>query len=223
MVTQAGKDCLRALCTWEPDAAWQRPKQGYSGGNSWFRYSSGEETKDPIRQSVLALRDQFIHILQDVPDPEEQENLIALFYSRVRCQWLLLNTQSGYQIAEGKIDRDIYYHSGLLSDLLKQLEWFIDPADVSQMTNFLTRPTRSARTTVDRERTVMPVNLSRVHLEREADAARTERAILETELGFSDASAVLEHIQDMKKRLAAMEDIQFMLGSLENTVSFVNV
>ena len=212
MVTQTAQQCIQALRVWNPDRNWQRSENNLSSGD----------------RAVLALRDQFIGILKDVTDYEEQQNAIGVFYALIRCHWILLNTQSGYQIARGKIDPDIYHQSGLLSALLGQLEPFLNPSDVSDMTEFLTQPIHQTEKVKSSERVnadpvhFADVNRDLVYLKREADNARVERAILETELGFSDASAVLDHIQDMKSRLAALADIQMMLGSLEGTVSLVN-
>lgn len=228
MIIQAGKECVLALRNWEPDPAWQGTGR-YEGSQE----SLGEKAaNNPIRQSVLALRDHFVTVLEDVPDPDEQEKLIAVFYAFIRSQWILLNTQSGYRLADGKIDRDIYYRCGLLSAFLQQLEWFLDPMDVSRMTEFLNQPTRTAQILSGEALTAQPLSENSdiqdlirdlVRLKQEAEMARTERAILEAELGFSDASAVLDYVHGMRDRLNALEDLQFMLGNLEDTVSLVNI
>ena len=220
MVTEVGKECIAALRLWKPDPAWQRSENNQNSreGNSRSK-------------SVLALRDQFVEVLGDVTDAAEQENAIAICYALVRCHWLLLNTQSGYQISEGKINRDIYLQSGLLSSLLGQLEPFLDPADVSQMTRYLTQPVQTIHEQQGQDNEpagssfveLPDLSLDLAHLKREVYAAENERAILQAELGFSDADSVVRHVQELQSRLTSLADLQEMLGNLEDTVSLVNL
>ena len=230
MVTRAAKSCAEALRSWQPGVVSENP--GYSNGDDAGRTAVIGAEKDLTGQSVLALRDQFVAILDDVPDPDEQKNLIALFYTQVRCQWTLRNIQSGYQIASGIINQSLYRQSGLLTELLAQLEPFVGPDEVARITRAVggqtdqtdqaeeALPLRSAPTADSR---LPDLSLDLANLTKEVDAAQAEREILTAEFGFSDAGSVVAHNREMQNRLAALEDLQFMLGNLEDTVSLVNM
>jgi hypothetical protein len=224
MVTYAAKNCAEALRAWRPGVISESP--GYSDGDDASRAVVVGAERDLTGQSVLALRDQFVAVLEDVPDPDEQRNLIAIFYTQVRCQWTLRNIQSGYQISSGIINQSLYRQSGLLTELLAQLEPFVGYAEVARITRSVGGQTEDPlpEESVPTAGSGLPdLSLDLANLKKEVDAAQSEREILASEFGFSDANSVVAHNREMQSRLAALEDLQFMLGNLEDTVSLVNM
>lgn len=222
MVTYAANNCAEALRSWRPGVV------SDARGEDTGRAAVVGADKDLTGQSVLALRDQFITILKDVSDLDEQKNLITIFYTQVRCQWTLRNIQSGYQIANGIINQSLYRQSGLLTELLGKLEPFLDTTDVARITRSIGGQTEepeppAAESSLTEVFGLPDLSLDLANLQKGTDAARAEREILEAEFGFSDANAIVEHSREMEKRLAALEDLQVMLGSLEETVSLVNL
>ncbi|MBC8102934.1 MAG: hypothetical protein H7Z41_10135 [Cytophagales bacterium] len=231
MVKDAERTCAADLQSWEPEAAWRQAASASGAGDAGLVAGPDWETRS---RAVSALRDHFLGVLRDVPDPEEQETLTAVFYILVRCQWILLNVQSGYQIAEGRIDRGIYYQSGLLTALLGRLELFVAPSDVSDITRFLSQPIQRERAdwqvvstgaseTSEEDRVLPDLSLDLGRLQAEAGTAQQQKAILEAGLGFSEASQVVTYVQELQNRLAELEDIKAMLGGLETTVELMNL
>lgn len=113
------------------------------------------------RTPVARMREQFLQAIADVDDAEEQENIAALFYAQVRCEWAILNAQSGYRIAAGKTDRDLYARCGMLSSLLERLETCLTDADVTDLCRLTATPLRRMRPAVTgSENTVADAPLS---------------------------------------------------------------
>jgi hypothetical protein len=96
--------------------------------------------RDGCRAGVVTLRDEFLRVLGDITDPVEQAVAGALFYVQIKSQWILINTQIGYQIASGTIDRGIFARAGLLSAVLGAMEPSLNRADVERITIFLAHP-----------------------------------------------------------------------------------
>jgi hypothetical protein len=213
--------------------------------DAWTSATASE--REACWNSVASLRDQFLAVLADVTDPEEQKTLVALFYAQVRCQWILLNTRSGYQLAAGVIDGSNHCRSGMLSAFLGQLEACMSPANVASLSRFLAQPTRTdllpeseepspetasdieedglRRVLADEEvnelRSLVRALMSeRDSLERELAATRAGWLLLEEHLGPGDARVLARRVQELQNRVAAMDDLQSML---EQTVALVNV
>lgn len=114
--------------------------------NEWRSYrdaADSPKTQVPARL-VEGARDRFLAILGDVNDAEERENLTALFYAQTRCEWIIQNTRSAYQIAAGTLDRGGYLHCGMLSSLLSTLETCLHPSDTDALSRVLAQPVRRA-------------------------------------------------------------------------------
>ncbi len=92
------------------------------------------------RAFAVNLRDNFLRILKDVDDAEEQETIGTIFYTQVKSQWILINTQAGYQIRNGRVEGALFCRAGMLSALLGSLEPVLRQSDLTRITNFLAGP-----------------------------------------------------------------------------------
>jgi len=221
--------------------------------DTWRQYlrssggGTGAQQLSRIATAVARTRDQFLAIIDDIPDTEEREHLTALFYAMVRCQWSLLNAQSGYRIAAGNIDPSTHCHSGMLSALLDQIEKCMDSRNAEAIAEFLAQPrsyiTATLQQTADRDadfaqrqdiarltrevaelrNSIHVLQVERDILKSDAAEARAERALLKAHIGSSDAQTIVRQVQDLQERLAAVADLQSMLGTLEETVNLLNV
>ncbi|MEM1125586.1 MAG: hypothetical protein AAGI71_02965 [Bacteroidota bacterium] len=112
------------------------------------RWTSSLETWDttPVERAqalalVAQLRDQFIEAARDIEDEDELPTTAALEYIQLKSRWYRLNTQMNYQLfKQGEASPDVQYQGTLVSQLLAEIEPFIDPQDVSRITQFLTDP-----------------------------------------------------------------------------------
>ncbi len=117
---------------------------------SWREALAAWEDSSPsqradCRSFIVHLRDNFVRVLRDVDDPYEQETVAALFYTQAKAQWILINTQSGYQINNGRMDGSLFCRAGMLSALLGAMEPVLRETDLSRITNFLAEPTDNSR------------------------------------------------------------------------------
>lgn len=105
--------------------------------------NSSPAQRADCRAFVVHLRDGFVRVLRDVDDAQEQETIAAIFYMQVKAQWILINTQSGYQIQNGRMDGALFCRAAMLSGLLGALEPVLRGPDLARITNFLAEPTGS--------------------------------------------------------------------------------
>ncbi|GAB4458910.1 MAG: hypothetical protein OHK0029_20820 [Armatimonadaceae bacterium] len=83
---------------------------------------SGKAHWDSCLDFIQQYRDELIRSLREVSDAEAQQTLIHLFFVRSLFHWTTLNTQIGYQFAEGKEDVPTILKAGLLADLCERLK-----------------------------------------------------------------------------------------------------
>ncbi|MBC7809032.1 MAG: hypothetical protein H7145_23095 [Akkermansiaceae bacterium] len=112
---------------------------------SWKECLTAWEDSSPAQRAdcrafAVNLRDSFVRVLRDVDDAQEQETIASIFYTQVKCQWILINTQSGYQISQGRIEGTLFCRAGMLSALLGALEPVLRKVDLTRITNFLAEP-----------------------------------------------------------------------------------
>jgi hypothetical protein len=112
---------------------------------AWKECLSAWEDSSPAQRAdcrafAVNLRDTFVRILRDVDDPQEQETIASIFYTQVKSQWILINTQSGYQIQKGRVEGALFCRAGMLSALLGALEPVLRKSDLTRITNFLAEP-----------------------------------------------------------------------------------
>lgn len=213
--------------------------------DAWTGATASE--REACWNSIALLRDQFLAVLADVDNEEEQRTLIALFYAQVRCQWILLNTRSGYQLAAGVIDGSNHCRSGMLSAMLGQVETCIPAANVATLSRFLAQPMRTdllletdevppetvfdiaedglRRVLADEEvnelrSLVRALMAERDSLESQLVGFREGWSLLEENLGQGDARILAHRVRELQRRVAAMDDLQSML---EQTVALVNI
>ncbi len=192
---------------------------------------------DGLRRAVFALRDQFLAVLDDVGDPYEQEYLTLVFYALVRCHWIISNIQAGYRISAGKTDNALYAQSGMLSALLGQVETCLQPSDVNVLQRALSRlpsesdgeivyvspPKNEAVEQTKAQIVGLQVAVSELQQERDrlqthAQNVQNEQAILQAQFGTTDPKAIVTRVHNLQNRLAALQEIQQMVGNLEETV-----
>lgn len=90
---------------------------------------------------VKEYRDEFLDMTEDVQDPEEIRTSLILRYIEIKCHWMILNTQMQYQaVNTGEADPEIMVKGSLISNLLEELEDFLDQEEVQQLTKFLSEP-----------------------------------------------------------------------------------
>ncbi len=87
---------------------------------AWKECLSAWEDSSPAQRAdcrsfAVNLRDNFVRVLRDVDDPQEQETIASIFYTQVKAQWILINTQSGYQIQKGRVEGALFCRAGMLS------------------------------------------------------------------------------------------------------------
>ncbi|MBC8135821.1 MAG: hypothetical protein H8F28_08055 [Fibrella sp.] len=92
------------------------------------------------RVFITHIRDNFLRILRDVDDAEEIVTVASIFYTQIKSQWILFNTQSGYQIRSGRIDRSLFCRSGMLAALLGAMEPVLRKDDLARIMRFLAEP-----------------------------------------------------------------------------------
>jgi hypothetical protein len=198
---------------------------------------------DSLRGSVFALRDQFLAVLDDVNDPDEQEYLTLIFYALVRCHWIIGNIQAGYRISAGKTDNALYAQSGMLSALLGQVETSLNPHDVQGLQNALSRlpseshgeseimyaPTPKEVGVEEAKAQLVGLQFAVNELQQERDALATqaqtlqaERQMLEKQFGTSNPQSIIAHVRNLQTRFAALQEIQQMVSNLEETVHLLN-
>ncbi|MBC8142722.1 MAG: hypothetical protein H7Y38_14935 [Armatimonadetes bacterium] len=117
---------------------------------SWREALAAWEDSSPsqradCRSFIVNLRDNFVRVLRDVDDPAEQETVAALFYTQAKAQWILINTQSGYQLSSGRMDGSLFCRAGMLSALLGAMEPLLRVSDLTRITNFLAEPTEDSQ------------------------------------------------------------------------------
>lgn len=117
---------------------------------SWREALAAWEDSSPSQRAdcrafIVHLRDNFVRVLRDVDDPHEQETVAALFYTQAKAQWILINTQSGYQLRGGRMDGSLFCRAGMLSALLGAMEPILRDSDLARITNFLAEPTDDSR------------------------------------------------------------------------------
>ncbi len=90
---------------------------------------------------VKEYRDEFLNMTEDVQDPDEIRTSLILRYIEIKCHWMILNTQMQYQaVNTGGADPEIMVKGSLISNLLEELENFLDQEEIERLTKFLTEP-----------------------------------------------------------------------------------
>ncbi|GAB4462283.1 MAG: hypothetical protein OHK0029_28860 [Armatimonadaceae bacterium] len=183
--------------------------------------------RSECRADVVALRNHFLGILRDVVDPIEQQVAGVMFYIQLKSQWILLNTQVGYQIAAGRIEQEIFCRASLISALLSVLEPCLNRSDVNRITAFLSQPTgdavglpgASAQNGAAPVTETVTVGASDTHLgdaalrdtiqklQSEIETLRGERLILAQEIGRSEPQEVVALVRRLESELLHKDDV----------------
>jgi hypothetical protein len=104
----------------------------------------GEADPELNRRSleyVSGLRDSFLSLVHDVTDPTDRDSSIALFYMRLKTDWVLINTQYNYQIQDGNLDASLVCRAGMLSALIGAIEACVRPDDLARIGALIAQPT----------------------------------------------------------------------------------
>ena len=84
------------------------------------------------------MRDQrgdLIRLLETIDDPEERKHIYAATWIRLKSQWVVYNTQIGYEIAKnGEARPDTLVKAATVAIFVDAIEPFIDRAEVERVT-----------------------------------------------------------------------------------------
>jgi hypothetical protein len=93
---------------------------------------------------ISALQKDFLSILSDVNNAEDQLFCLSLFFARLKSEWTLINTRYTYQIQNNALDQALLFRAGLLSALLGKVESHLNPELASHLNDVLTDPAGTA-------------------------------------------------------------------------------
>jgi hypothetical protein len=84
-----------------------------------------------------------IKTLEEIGDPDQLRETLAILYIEIKSQWIMLNTMVNYQLfRKGEADGEAVLRASLLSNFLQAIESLLKPEDIGAITNFLAAPVR---------------------------------------------------------------------------------
>jgi hypothetical protein len=99
------------------------------------------DRKSQLLDWIRGFSNEFLEILDEIDDPEDQTKQLATQYIRLECNWKLLNTRMQYQaINNGKPDPAIAVKGSLVSTLIATLEDYLDQRIVESIDSVLSEP-----------------------------------------------------------------------------------
>jgi hypothetical protein len=116
----------------ELEIAWRECLEAYEDGTP--------EQRAACQSYAAGRRGDIATVLRDITDPAEREAAAAVCYISLKSEWILLNTQGGYQVASGKLDGSLFCRAGMISALLGALEPLLGYRDLDRITDFLSQP-----------------------------------------------------------------------------------
>jgi predicted kinase len=100
-----------------------------------------ESRREALLEWIKSHRDEFVELLEVVSDEEEIHKALLIKYVAAKSDWKLLNTHMQYKMVEtGEQDPELMAKGSLISNLLETLEEFLEPSEIDQITDFLSRP-----------------------------------------------------------------------------------
>jgi hypothetical protein len=104
-------------------------------------------TDEPGRFQALSFiherRDNAVKALEDIGDPDQLSETLAILYIKLKSEWIMLNTMTNYQLFHtGKNDGQAVLKGALISNFLQVVEDLLSAEDISTITSFLAAPIR---------------------------------------------------------------------------------
>lgn len=100
-----------------------------------------EQSREELLNWIEDFRDEFIELTEIVDDQEEVHEALVIRYIEAKCHWMNLNTHMQYKMVKtGEQDTKLMARGSLISNLLEELEQFLEPDEVKSLTNFLAQP-----------------------------------------------------------------------------------
>ena len=122
-----------ALRSTQLTAEWEESRQAIEGVSPEAQASALAE--------IIALRDEFLKVVEEIADPEEITVSVAIKYIELKSHWIMLNTLLNYQtFRRGECDPEQMLRASLASRLLQSIENLVDRKDLSTITKFLAEP-----------------------------------------------------------------------------------
>ena len=85
--------------------------------------------------------DKIQQLLDEVDDEIDLKMSLAVNYIQTKSQWIIANTFINYSYMRGvEPEARLIYRATTFSKFLKMLEQFIDPDDLKNITDFLSKP-----------------------------------------------------------------------------------
>ena len=97
---------------------------------------------------------------------------------------------------------------------------FVSPMETSARSEEVTRLSIQVR---ELQNLLRGQAVERETLEAESASLLTDQSLLEAQLGFSDAASVVSYVMELRSRLGALEELQEMMGGLEQTEILLNI
>jgi hypothetical protein len=82
-----------------------------------------------------------IKTLEEIGDPDQLRETLAILYIEIKSQWIMLNTMVNYQLfRKGEGDGEAILKASLLASFLQTIESLLKPEDIGAITAFLSAP-----------------------------------------------------------------------------------
>ncbi len=100
---------------------------------------------DRVKKWSLALRDDLVHLITEIGDPDEVKMTLAINYIELKSRWIALNTKINYQtFRKGSCDTVTALRGAAISALVGRVEELLTPQDIDEITTFLSEPIKRA-------------------------------------------------------------------------------
>jgi hypothetical protein len=161
------------------EAAWDAVLADWQG-------ATPEEVAE-VRTYVAREYDDLQQTLLDVDDATERATLLTHYYIRAKMEWLITNTQIGYQMAAGRHNEKLFFQNSLLSTLIEAIEPFMEPTVAPRLEAFLSDPAGEIKSAIARDAEREAV----AGLAGDAPADEREAELLGRLRRFADENAAL--------------------------------
>ena len=184
---------------------------------------------------VATLRTEFLTALNSVSDADDRTLLSTIFYIHLKSQWISLNLWSGYRMAAGKPDELLQCRLGMMAALLDRVEKALSPSDVASVGSLLAHPVSrpalggdvlqplSQKNTADlpsvsrdNKQKMQEMQDALAAQEGEMGSRRASDAALIREFGTTNASIIVARYNETQTKLAALGELQELMGGVES-------